>query len=505
MLLPAPVPILPLASPAMVQAQEWRREGVTIRYQTVTIEMVPVEGAAPAPRLIFEGEVVVESGVTKVFADRVTVDEATRTASAEGGVRVEDPDAQIEAAAATFNWETQTGVARDARLRAATVTLSAEEIAFEPGLQTATNATFYLARHSQPPVFITARSIRVRAGEVVTADAVSLNLYGLNLGPYPRLSFRLDDRGETLKLPEIAYKDGKFGLEWSGAFLVSQRGLFTFSSVARPNEPTRGQARLDFDLTRSGAGQFGRRNAFGERGEDGYFDQIMVDSPEEETASFRTERFTIGVGSSLNEASVARPLDENRITRPWFVEAYRHQPLGPFATRASVGVEQVRPRPDAPFVERGVAQFSALAPRYDFGGLSSHLRIDLFGTAGRQSYGWARVEAGFFARPMDGLTLGVARLFSATSGTPDFAIDGLYSRSAWHFRADYERGPYTLRYLAKYDEGLGGFYDYEYEAALVADVWEPFVMYRRFPSSFQFGVRLRLDEFRDILRRRTAR
>lgn len=489
----------------MTQGQEWRREGVTIRYQTVTIEMVSVQGAAPAPRLIFEGEVVVESGQTKVFADRVTVDEATRTATAEGGVRVEDPDAQIEASYATFNWGTRSGVAREARLKAATVTLSAEEIAFEPGLQTATHATFFLARQSQPPVFLTAGSIRVRAGEVVTADAVSLNLYGLKIGPYPRLSLRLDDRVESLKLPEITFREGKFGLEWSGAFLVSQRGLFTFSSIALPNEPTRGQARLDFDLTRSGAGQFGRRNAFGERGEDGYFNQIMVDSPDEELASFRTERFTIGVGSSFNEASIARPMDEDRITRPWFVEAYRHQALGPFSTRASVGLEQVRPRPDAPFLERGVAQFSAVAPHYDFGGLSSHLRIDLFGTAGRRSYGWARVEAGFFARPMDGLTLGVARLFSATSGTPDFAIDGLYSRSAWHFRADYERGPYTLRYLAKYDQGLGGFYDYEYEAALVADVWEPFVMYRRFPGTFQFGVRLRLDEFREILRRRTAR
>jgi hypothetical protein len=38
--------------------------------------------------------------------------------------------------------------------------------------------------------------------------------------------------------------------------------------------------------------------------------------------------------------------------------------------------------------------------------------------------------------------------------------------------------------------------------ALVADVFEPFVLYRRFPGEFRIGVRLRMDAFRNTVRRR---
>ncbi|MBX3096527.1 MAG: hypothetical protein KF812_06670 [Fimbriimonadaceae bacterium] len=504
MLLPAPPPVVPAGAPVTTQMQQWRRDGAVIHYTTAIIEMVPVEGGSPEPRIIFEGEVTVEAGPVVVHANRVVVDESRGIASAEGEVRLTDPDAEIEADKMELDYRNQIGSANNARLRAATVTISAETIEFSPGVQIARNASFYLARHSRPPVFFTAKTITVRGGEVVTADGISLNAYGLRLGPYPRVSFRLDNREESIKLPEIDFDQGKFGLAWSGAFLISQRGLFSFNAVARPGETTRSNARIDFDLSSSGHGQFGRRSPLGERADSGYFNQITVRTPEEEESAFTTERFTIGVGTSFNEPTVGRPFDENRVSRPWFIEAYRHQQVGALSTRLSLAIEQIRPRPTASSVERGVVQFTALAPRFDFGGVESQIRADLFGITGGESYGWARFEAGLFARPFDGITMGVAKVFSTTTGTPDFSFDGLYSRDAWHFRADYDRGPYTLRYLAKYDERLGGWYDQEYEFALVADVFEPFIQYRRFPGIFQFGVRLRLNEFRDVLRRRTA-
>ncbi len=124
------------------------------------------------------------------------------------------------------------------------------------------------------------------------------------------------------------------------------------------------------------------------------------------------------------------------------------------------------------------------------------------GRWGEQQYGWLRGEAGLIWNPEPWITVGAAYMSSADAGRPDFPVDPLASRHGWLVRADYTRGPYFVRFLTKYDARRGGWYSNEYEIAIAADVFEPYIYSRDFPNTFQVGVRFRLDRFRDRVRAR---
>ena len=70
-------------------------------------------------------------------------------------------------------------------------------------------------------------------------------------------------------------------------------------------------------------------------------------------------------------------------------------------------------------------------------------------------------------------------------------------------RADYMVGPFTFRFLNKYNIDTKQWYDREYEIALVAREFEPYIIYRQFPSETRIGIRFRIDNLRDRLTRRS--
>jgi hypothetical protein len=58
--------------------------------------------------------------------------------------------------------------------------------------------------------------------------------------------------------------------------------------------------------------------------------------------------------------------------------------------------------------------------------------------------------------------------------------------------------------MQKWDRRLGWF-DREYTASQVIGCLEPFLLYRKYPQDYNLGIRFRLDEFYDVLRRRDFR
>ncbi|MEZ5162400.1 MAG: hypothetical protein R2688_01365 [Fimbriimonadaceae bacterium] len=88
---------------------------------------------------------------------------------------------------------------------------------------------------------------------------------------------------------------------------------------------------------------------------------------------------------------------------------------------------------------------------------------------------------------------------------PRIAFDGVPVTHSMNLRADYRKGPYTFSYLAKYDLRNSIWYDKEWEIALAAGTFEPFIVSREFPSDFRMGIRFRINSFVDRLQQRNPK
>ncbi|MCG9896144.1 MAG: hypothetical protein MH204_11780, partial [Fimbriimonadaceae bacterium] len=173
-------------------------------------------------------------------------------------------------------------------------------------------------------------------------------------------------------------------------------------------------------------------------------------------------------------------------------------------------LQLIRPDRSSDFVPRGVVQSTWATASEPGHGVSLHLRSDAFAAASADStFGFLRGLAGASWSPWtegrDGLRFGVGLSGGVTGGRPQFGFDDLISRSGLHFRSDLNVGPYSLSWLGKYDLNRRAFFDREYEIALLADGFEPFLQYRQNPRSYQLGIRFRLDGVLDRIQSREIR
>jgi hypothetical protein len=125
-------------------------------------------------------------------------------------------------------------------------------------------------------------------------------------------------------------------------------------------------------------------------------------------------------------------------------------------------------------------------------------------------FGWLRTAGYLVVKPDPKVSLAAGGLYTVETGTPHFLTDKLYSKRAFHLRGDVDLGSIRATSLVKYDIDRASWYDVEYGFAFAAGSFEPYLNYRQFPRELQFGVRLRVDEFLDLLtdrnvqRRRSA-
>jgi hypothetical protein len=216
------------------------------------------------------------------------------------------------------------------------------------------------------------------------------------------------------------------------------------------------------------------------------------------------ERLLYMAATRWNTSTSARPELLNDVTKAFEFVVESAGTVSGFALRANSRVQSIRRDTRSPFVDRLESQFAALTPMWYLSeNLGVQVRADLFTTYSENTeFGWLRGQVGLLYSPIAGVTMGVAFSDSHEFGTPDFGFDRRLYDSAFHGRIDYARGPYTVRYLVKVDPKSGQFFDTEYELALVAEGFQPFVVYRQFPSDFRIGVRFRLDDFIGRLQRR---
>lgn len=504
MIIPVGGVAMPVDLPVTPMVQE-SRQSVAVD-DTLTIEADSWYRDVADGVLVFEGGVKAKYGPTVLQASRLFVNTNSKVLRTEGTTRIIDPEGELSVDSLEVNWETGVGSGKSVRLEVGYVLVQGGslEIQREPEpLWTVRKAQIELTDLSSGGTRFAADELVIQPGRRAVARRVFYELLGINVGPFPSQTFNLDRRVSGFKFPSVTNRRGVgIGVSWESSFLLSDRSVI---SGAWNSFPGRLQE-YQFQYTQSfidGGQQITRvapRGDLGERVSDGWFNNVSISHPDEEFNRLRDPKASFSAGTYWNTGSVGRRQDSAEISKAWDFVYEKGGALGQGGWIGTGRIQRVRDSGQAQWVDRAVFETSYIAPRYTFGNWNSHARLDLVGTlSGDNTFGIIRGEIGAFGEVIRGLTVGGVYVNASETGSADFLYDRLPVGSGFALRADYVYGPYTLRYLRKYDFSTKDWYDVEWEIALAAGSLEPFVTRREFPSDYRIGVRFRVDGFTNRL------
>lgn len=485
-----------------------------------TTPQVPVTGRVERQRLVLDkgfevnfdkisfrdgvyrctGEVIAKYEVTVIRSSEMTIDMVGKIARAVGKTKIDDPEAEIECEQLEIDWGKKTGSATDLTLFAGGVRVWADRALIEPERWKLYNVRGTASRLKKPVYEATAREVELTPGKGGVARKLSLSFGALRLPTFPSAQFNLDRRVTGLQIPNITNRKGAgVGIGWSSSILVNDRTALFGSFGAFPRNSTNYGLNLASSAYKSTSmdGILFPRSDLGEYADSGYFDNIGMLSHRDEISSLRARRATWAIGSNWNIATNGRL--ENATSMSKMIEGAFDQGGERFGVGYLITgrVQRVRADSQSEWVDRAsLTTTFGLPPIRITDDLTVISRADLLGQSSRNgNYGFGRFETGIVYEPVSGVSLGVGTAFARSSGRPDFTFDALPYERVSMARFDYRRGFLTLRYLLKYDHDQRRVYDKEYELAVVADGFEPFISARTFPSDYRFGLRFRLDDF----------
>lgn len=499
----------PLSSPkppiVLPVKQEQARQQVKIDEKLV-ITFTDTEYDAEAGTTEFKGNVVATYGLTKIECASLTLNAEKKTGKAAQGVVVTDPEGTLRSSQFEFNWQEHTGSATDVSLVSQNVFVSADSIEVKPDKWELKGAEGALSNLDTSSAKFEAESVSITPGRGGVARRVYLRVFGARIGPLPRLAFSLRKRVKGLGLPSITNRKGKgVGVSWDSAFAIGDHAaLGSFWEAFPKRQPGFGLQYSHSPLSPDATSMLTPQSDLDERYGNGWFDNISVRNPDEEHDDVRSPRQTFSVATSWNQGTTGRLVDSETVSKRFEVVSEAGGSLGTFGAFGDLRLQSLREDSSKSFVNRLMAEGTLLSPRVQiWENLNAQVRLDVFGTASQNgTFGWGRVEAGLIYQPSSSLTLGVGVGLGSGIGRPDFLFDGLVANRAFLARADFHTGPFTVRYLAKYDMTRSLWYDKEYELALVARQFEPYLVYRQYPSETRIGIRFRIDNLRDRLTRR---
>lgn len=514
--------MLPIGLPAIPQEtvlQEPPRQVNSQQFDGgLRIEYDGVEHDLETGLTIFTGRVRAFYDLTEVRANSLRLDEKNKVFEAEGAVEIIDPEAYAKCERIWATWvkpppETEKeareqfvmGRAYNMEFRSGNVRLEARETIIHPGRWVMHDVSGAISRSDDPPYGIFARRVSLKPGESGVAERVYLEVLGRRIGALPRYTFSLNKRVKGLGLPAVKQERGRgIGVGWNANIPFGDKSALNAGIESFPSEFLKlglefAYSPLSSDATEA---KINPRSDLGERFSDGWFENISVPVAGAEQNELRKPRLTYSAATRWNEGTIGRPENPGSVSKQFELGWESGGELGNgFGSFFQARLQRIRSGPEDPWVDRALFQSTLLAPDYRLAnGLDFRVRADGFLTQSeRNTFAWVRGSAGLIYQPYQGLTLGAAYIASTEFGDPDLRFDPLYSRNAAHFRVDWQSGPYSVKYLYKYDINTAQWYDREWEIALVAEGFEPFIRYRQNPSDYRIGVRFRIDNFVDKL------
>lgn len=459
----------------------------------------PADGA-----VIFSGGVVAHYGVTTLTAEKLTLYQAEKhkEGMAEGNVHIQDPDGDVTAESLRFDWLNQTGNGSHVKVAIEGLWLNAEILEITPGEWRLRNVVAAPDNSRHPLFAVRSPDVSYRQGRGGTARRLGVTVAGARLITLPSYRFGARRLTDGLRLPSVSYNQG-FGIAWQSSYLFDDRSRLSGGFRAKRGNRPGAQVELTRSLLpRNEPGTLSPPESdLTERFSYGYLDSVYVRRPSEEQDAVGFRRSSVTLGATANQSPVGR-LSQSLVTKPFdliFEEGRQFKDVGLFANLRYQSLSE----DDGVSEKRAILSGAALARPVQLGkGLTTQLRVNYSGFTGDNSFAWGQVQVGLLYNPTSWLRMGAAYVYGSQTGTPTFELDRLFASKAFHGRMDLDFGSTRLSFLSKFDFDRKKWYDNELGLSQVMGPIEPFVIFREFPRTITFGVRLTAERAFDRLRRR---
>jgi len=455
----------------------------------------------------FADGVVAKFGIETVQADLLVVQFENRTAKATGHVRFDDPDGNLTADSLSYDWTPGKihGTAENFVAHLVNVTIRAARAEITQDKYELFDVSGTSCRLDPPLFALKTRHLTLYPESYGKAERPSIDFFGHRLLSIPDRTFNLNPRTEGFNPPSVSYRRGNgFGVSFRSGFLLSGKTDLVTTYSSYPGAlPSYGVVYTQSLLPAEKIAHIVTpRSELSERFSFGYLENILVEHPEDEASFLHRTRKSFGFDSLWNQSSTGRS-DPAHYTKPAEGVFETGGLLGTIGYYGQARLQTIRRNDEATNTRLVLAGSAGLPSRTIGPHLSTLARVDSSLFVG-PNYGWARGIAGVVYRPVTQVTLSTGGYVSQDFGQSQYAIDPLYSKNGLVFRGDLNLGPTKISYMTKWDHALGWF-DREYTASQVVGCLEPFVVYRQNPNTYNIGLRFRLDEFYDLLRRRDFR
>lgn len=450
------------------------------------------------------GGIVAHYGLTTIRCDQLVLDYGHKKGHAAGNVKLDDEAGSLECQDLDFDWEAHTGSANNVTIHSTGMHGTAAKIEITPMKWTLLDVFGTPSARQRPDIALRSNRVTLSPGRKGTIAHPRVEILGLKLPSLPTSTFSLDRRVEGLRIPAISFRrKAGIGLTWSSGILLDDRTALSAQTASFPdNLPTTVLALSRSNVKPSkSSGFILPQSDLAERTSNGYFSNVNVERPEDESDALRVEKQTYTVQSAWNLGTSARLNDAIGLSKRLEGVAEIGGAIGAWGGWTQLRVQNMRPSTRDRYRTRAVSQSTLSAPIFRLtNNVALTLRSDLWSSS--SGYGWLRGEVGLVAKPVKQLQIGAAFVGGKEWGDPDFEFDRIVSRRAVHLRADLFLGSIQGSLLFKYDTIRHRWMDTEWGFSFVAGSFEPYISTRLFPRETRIGVRLRIDEFTRKLSRR---
>lgn len=500
------LPIIPGVHTGGQVAQPIQVERQSLKVSdTLTVECGAWEEDLEAGTVTFSGGVVATYGKATLRAPGLVVHRKESTLVSTGRTTIEDDLGHLAASSVRIVYEgpNKGGEATDVTVTIGHVLVTGQKLRITESPDpewVVEGGVVALKDLADKGHSVMAKRIRVYPGKYGVAESAYAVVFGQKIGPIPHARFNLDRRISGFRLPTVSNRHGTdFGFEWQNSYFVATDVSLGANVKFFPGDLTESRIQLTYSGVKSGpnAAKIAPSDDLAERFSNGWLDSIVVSDPSRELERLRQTKRSLTIGTSWNEETRDRRTNALDVSKLVEVVAESGGPLGGGAYSLSARGQRIRPDTASPWTNRAVLEATYRSPSFALAGsLTGYARADFFGTASPGgSFGFGRVQIGVFTPAASGFRIGFGYAGTTEWGTPDFDFDRMFAGNTIFLRGDYVKGPYKVRYLAKFDTDKGAWYDHEWEFALVAGSLEPYVQVRQVPDELRIGVRFRIEEF----------
>ncbi len=457
--------------------------------------------------MTYEGPVRATYGPTIIESDRLVIDTIKHEGTAEGTVRLTDPEGSIIGNRIWFNWRDKTGRADQVEIVLGKTRMKASHIDIGQTEWVLENLWLTSCGERVPEIAFSARKVIARPGSRARIYVPGLELFGRRVITGPRLSLSLSPRHSGIRLPLPTFRRGNgFGLNWETAYAVSDSSVISgrLQSFPRTYPTSKLFYSISFLPKDEDNVAIEPRTELVERLSESHVDNITARDPYKEFRLLSEKRRNLAVGIVANEEALARQRDSRAVGKQFEGLVELGGPIGPFAGLGQFRYESIREAIRTPFRKRFEMNGTLHSGFWPLAlGVQGYGRLDGFGTFGYgDRYGFVRGAAGVLFQPTKEFQADLAYARTTSAGNPMLGIDAPYSTHEFTARFDLFVGPITVSSIDKYDWNRRRWYDHETAVSLISGCFEPFVSVRQTPREYRIGLRFRVDDIAARLRRR---